>query len=73
MMLTERLKELIGHKVSVAMHTDDRDESTIRGGLREIGDDYIVISDWLQIAGTSTGGKCFIPISKITAIIQNDR
>lgn len=51
MNLHDRLEKLIGHRVSITMPTEGRDEYTIRGILQEVGDVYVMVTDWDNIAG----------------------
>ena len=70
MNLSSRLEKLIGHRVSITMPAEGRDEYSIRGILQEVGDDYIMITDWDNIAGFSIPGQCYIKTDKTIPIVH---
>ena len=72
MKLSERLTELVDHRVMVMMPEVVRDECTIKGTLKEAGEDYLMITKWDDIAGFTLPGQCYIKIDATTPIIHAD-
>lgn len=70
MRLSERLTKLLGHTVSITIPADVRDESAVSGILREVGHDYVMITDWDNIGGFPVPGQCCIKIDKASTIIH---
>ena len=72
MKLSERLTKLLGHKVLITMLIEVRAEYAINGILQEVGNDYIMITNWDNIAGFPIPGQCYIKIDKTNLIIHTD-
>lgn len=72
MKLSERLTKLIGHRISVTMPVEGRDEYAIRGILQEVGNDYVMITGWDSIGGISIPGGRIIPILLGISIIHSN-
>lgn len=72
MNLSNRLRGLIGHRVSIAMPAEGRDEYAIRGILQEVGDDYVMVTDWDNIAGFPFDEERIIPILLGISIIHGN-
>ena len=70
MKLSERLTQLLGHKVSITMPAEVRDEYAMKGILQEVGDDYVMITNWDNIAGFPIPGQCYIKVDKTIPIIH---
>ena len=70
MKLSEGPTELIDHKVIVMMPEEIRDECTIKGILREVGSDYVMVSSWDDIAEFPLPGQCYIKIDTPTPIVH---
>ena len=72
MTLAERLAELLGHEVSITMPAEVRDEYEIKGILREVGDDYMMITDWDRIGEFPIPRERIIPILLGISIIHSN-
>lgn len=70
MRLSERLTQLLDHKVSITIPAGVRDEYAVKGILREVGDDYVMITSWDNVAGFPVPGQCYIKIDKTISIIH---
>lgn len=72
MKLSERLTQLLGHKVSITVPAEVRDEYAITGILREVGGDYVMITDWDRIGGFPILGERIIPILLGMSVIHSN-
>ena len=70
--LSKRLDNLMGHRVSVTMPAEGRYEYAIRGILQEVGDDYVMVTDWDRIGAFPIPGERIIPILLGISIIQSN-
>ncbi len=69
MNLSGRLEQLEGHRVAVDIHGGE-DGYRLTGTLREVGEDYIMITGWDSIARFSIPGQYFIKVDTGISIIH---
>ena len=70
MNLCERLKQLVGHSVAVDITGEEDDCGRLKGILREVGEDYIMIMEWDSIGGSTIPGECFVNIDEAGPIFH---
>ncbi|MFC2039062.1 hypothetical protein ACFLUG_04765 [Chloroflexota bacterium] len=69
MKLNAKLAEIIGHLISIHIHSDKSDKKPIEGELFEVGDNYIVVNIKNDLGESIVAeGQWFIPLSDTLAI-----
>jgi len=72
MKMRERLRELVGHTVSVDIGSGTGSHQPIEGVLDEAGDDFIAVRVWDGGHGFPNRDEdmCYIPLKNVAAVIH---